>query len=95
LRPILDKEAERLGKEALDAAYELFQLPLSVIPLSSQRRLNAFQGAANTLGISTIGELTGVSWTQLVVKARLSPGCVKEIERWLQDRGLTLAQESG
>lgn len=92
LKPLLDKEAERVGAETALSAQEIFQQPISVIELSSQLRTNAFRNAAAKLGISTVGDLTKVTGPMLVRYKWFSVGSLREIELWLKERGLKLAE---
>jgi heme oxygenase len=92
LKSILDQEAERKGGDKIDSVQELFQQPISVIESSSQLRTNASRDAASALGISTVGDLTKVAGPMLVRHKWFSIGSLREIESWLEERGLRLAE---
>lgn len=93
MKPLLDKEAERIGADKALIKEELLRQPISAIQLSSTRRTNNFHNAANRLGIATVEDLTSkIARHILSRKKNMSPEAMKEVETWLRERGLDVNQ---
>ncbi len=92
LKPLLDKEAERIAENEIHIKQELLKQPVTIIKLSRTRATNSFYTTAKRSNIQTIEDLTKTDIAALSRGYWMSEKIAKEVEAWLLSHGLSLSK---